>query len=168
MISDIYAALKDAMKLKPWEILLGEEYLNEQDSPPRIVIYPTFETFELPSQRTQPTRLGITNQTSTIAIVLLKRSVTLEAALWGCDFDEVELMLPEFVGALDFSTNNQASYGTAVWVSSTPGGSFQERGRVLKIPFTVPFKIIGTPPVLAKITEVIDTEFLEPNHSENI
>jgi hypothetical protein len=170
VISEIYAAI-NANLLEAgheFEMKLGEEYLNEQSTPPRIVLYPVIETYEPPSQRNKITAKTATTQKQ-IQTVLKRRTVTLEAALWGCDYAEVEtLLLPAFLQALGTATDSTENLGQGRWYSSQQGGQFQESGRLLFLPFSVALAVKGVSAKVARVTDIPFTGYLEPKPEEDI
>lgn len=168
MIEDLYTALKTNMKVflnsSGCDFELGEEFMTELTNPPRIVMYPVVEAYEVPSQRSQKTTLPLK-----ILTRLQRRTVSFEAALWGCDFNQVELkLLPAFLTALDEATTSTATLGQGRWYSSVEGGQWLENGRLLYVPFSVPVTVYGTPKTLAVVTEFINSGFLEPKPEEDI
>ena len=164
MITEFFTALQLELQDRAWDVQLGDEYLSEQSSPPRIVIYPVTESFERPTQSNTVARgsSGATlGKTTGITKSLLKRSVRLEAALWGCDYDQVELeLLPAFIAALDniFSAG-AITYNDGRWISE---GGFQEFGRLLIVPFIIPVKVVAPAVTLATVLTVNNNGYLEP------
>lgn len=172
MIEDLYTALKTNMQVflnsSGCDFELGEEFMTELANPPRIVMYPVVEAYEVPSQRSQKVA-ATTTVPSKILTRLQRRTVSFEVALGGCDFNQVELeLLPAFLTALDEATTSTATLGQGRWHSSVEGGQWLENGRLLYVPFSVPVTVYGTPKTLAVVTEFINSGFLEPKPEEDI
>ena len=51
MITEFYNALTLELQDRAWDVQLGDEYLNEQSIPPRIVVYPHFRQHQQHSRR---------------------------------------------------------------------------------------------------------------------
>lgn len=165
MIDDLFAALQDNLNRSDWDFQLGEEFLNEQSNPPRIVLYPVVESYEVPSQRN--VRVAATNTSpKRLEKHLQRRTVYLEAALWGSDYRQIEdELLPEFLTALATATDDNYVLGQGRWFSS--GGQFQESGRILYLPFSTAVAIKAPDRTLGVVTEIIYAGFLEPKPEQD-
>jgi hypothetical protein len=132
--------------IKASDVLLGARYLAENTAPPRIVLVPSTERLEQPSQPKASDGVRIAK----------KRRSTIDAHLWGKDFTECELLFEALVQAVDGLTENGATYEVGAWATKETA-AWLTYGELLIVPFTVPTRVIARQPTLATIREVTET-----------
>jgi hypothetical protein len=138
-------AARAAGWIKPEAVLLGARYLEQQDSPPRIVLVPVQERLESPTKRTKPDG----------SVIAKGRRTTFDAHLWGHDFTECELLLEALVSSLDAELDNKAEFGIGVYETSNRPGWLTE-GELLVVPFSFATSLLAVQPVRVTIQTVID------------
>ena len=126
MISDIATALFHnlyvaGVRLTDGQILLGEEYVHQESTPPRIVMVPRTGEWGPPSASSLPTP-GRAGAASGVYKPIASRHVAIETHVWGEDYDHTEALMHALLVAAHDAAANVLEITSEEWVTTSELG----------------------------------------------
>ena len=149
IIHDVVTAFNDGRR-QPVPSFIGEKYIAQHDTPPRLVWLPTSDSFGPPVQ------VGANPKS------YATRVAGVDCAVWGEDLAKTETMINDLIVALHRECVSRGNYELrgAEWVTA---GELTNNGIVYLLRLAIYIPIVGTPaiPVRPK-TEMTSVHLAQP------
>ena len=133
IIETVVAAFNDG-RTPPVQSFIGEKYIAQNDTPPRLVWIPTTDTFG------PPVKVGANPK------AYATRVAGVDCAVWGEDLGKTEQMVNDLIVALHRECLSRGNYELrgAEWITA---GELTNNGIVYLLRLAIDIPIVGPPAI---------------------